>query len=1218
MPSLGEQFLKLPAYDPWQDGRRRGPFGSGKLLPGQSNLAQTAPQQLTQDQLEAKIVSSANGTEPGSMPSLSTSGTSVPAHVRTTEVSAFADESFDFSASPLLTARPQLLGSDVLRYRGSNRVESANIPSGARYEGSGLPSYPPPLVPVESVSSFTRGIADLSSSLPQSLEQRGSAGSLNAICTSQPASHSSPSSSPRYMHAQGPARQTSTKGGSHSPAFFQREVQLPDASLVAELDGDLDDDDGDDGDGSETLSDIAADAVAIECVDETSYSSREAPWNQTDPASVVEDVDAIAGVTDEVVPWRRSATPVESGKLNFEDCVDVQHESRDVPETVDGNDCVSGAHRDVDNEIGRFSKYDLDLEASYPCRDDGDDQCDVDEDDETTSGCGKCSRHSDDDGDDNDSGSNRSHCACPNECQCREHEHDQGNHEYECNTSHYRNRHPRHSHGRGDVATAHDGYDLDTSSYRLHPRHIGSFVHPMHHQRIQRSRALRLLAEEFRLGDITLKELIGKGAYGEVARGELWGEDVAVKRVGIEGFKDTDVEAFLHEVSIISTLRHPNIITFLGASIESDAMCIVTEYCHGGSLESLVDRLRAQGKRLSLRKTIDFSIQIGRGLNWLHHKHIIHRDLKPANILIGRHGDLKIADFGLAHAKAHATSRGYYGAYGTACYAAPEVLRNSAYDFKADVFSFGVVVLEMVIGNYPYAYVKVPSDQTSLQEAIVNGLRPPIPSWCHSGLREIIERCLKDDPTQRPTIGEVTRELTNLRDLLRKEEARLPPSRHAESPSQAHTQTDHHSSTILLSRLLEQERKRVTELEQQLHETADELSLTRQVLMEATIARDLAQVELAHLKLVVAQLQSQLEVTQSRVGWSGYQSSQELKEPSALCLGTSRDMGAAASSSPVPVPIPIVDAKSAAGVPTTFASSVAANFQVPPIVIPRISSTASVSSADLDQASVPGPETGENPTQLPLQGVSTFERQQLVLRPAYSTASCLPSMYPLSGALAPLATGVSTSLGDLPLGDEGGTLATKLLLRRRQTAIPMLAYPPPPPPLPQPVPALMMNPQSQQSPQPHKLPHQHKDQQPQPEEQPQPPLNGPLSQYPAPSTQTFQQPEHHSVGVQVSVGVSDTNQRDYCNVNQYWPYPPAPPNDPSYPIPTVPSGHDPTSVQLPQHTYSTAPVGTSPEFPAQHYLNAVATHQAGHTAQPSLLSRTAYLGNIHHLQPQDP
>eukprot|EP00475_Leptophrys_vorax_P022165 TRINITY_DN30155_c0_g1_i1.p1 TRINITY_DN30155_c0_g1~~TRINITY_DN30155_c0_g1_i1.p1 ORF type:complete len:332 (-),score=56.38 TRINITY_DN30155_c0_g1_i1:496-1491(-) len=231
--------------------------------------------------------------------------------------------------------------------------------------------------------------------------------------------------------------------------------------------------------------------------------------------------------------------------------------------------------------------------------------------------------------------------------------------------------------------------------------------------------------------------------------------------------KDT-MKRFLREVEIMRSLRHPNIVEFMGVCIEQPNICIVTEYLKKGSLHDL---LRDRKSKWTWKRYLHISQDIVRGLMWLHRKGIIHRDLKPSNLLVNRHNKVKIADFGLSHVKRSPPSQtGSYGVCGTPCYMAPEVLRQLPYSFKADVFSLGMVLCEMITGEYPLSHLKdlvarkspdsknendVEIPAVDYEHAIIQGIRPEIPIDVPEGIRHLIKQCWNQDPESRPAVEQI-------------------------------------------------------------------------------------------------------------------------------------------------------------------------------------------------------------------------------------------------------------------------------------------------------------------------------------------------------------------------------------------------------------------------------------------------------------------------------
>jgi serine/threonine protein kinase len=151
-----------------------------------------------------------------------------------------------------------------------------------------------------------------------------------------------------------------------------------------------------------------------------------------------------------------------------------------------------------------------------------------------------------------------------------------------------------------------------------------------------------------------------------------------------------------------------------------------------------------------LPSLLKVAIDVSKGMNYLHQNNIIHRDLKTANLLMDENELVKVADFGVARVQ---TQSGVMTAEtGTYRWMAPEVIEHKPYDQKADVFSFGIALWELLTGELPYAYL------TPLQAAVgvvQKGLRPTIPKNAHPRISELLQRCWQQDPKERPPFSEI-------------------------------------------------------------------------------------------------------------------------------------------------------------------------------------------------------------------------------------------------------------------------------------------------------------------------------------------------------------------------------------------------------------------------------------------------------------------------------
>ncbi|ESW15518.1 hypothetical protein PHAVU_007G078800 [Phaseolus vulgaris] len=277
----------------------------------------------------------------------------------------------------------------------------------------------------------------------------------------------------------------------------------------------------------------------------------------------------------------------------------------------------------------------------------------------------------------------------------------------------------------------------------------------------------KALATEGKSGDweidrrlLKLGEKIASGSSGDLYRGVYLGEDVAVKVLRSEQLNDALQDEFSQEVAILRQVQHKNVVRFIGACTKCPHLCIVTEYMPGGSL---YDYMHKNHNVLELSQLLKFAIDVCKGMEYLHANNIIHRDLKTANLLMDTHNVVKVADFGVAR---FLNQGGVMTAEtGTYRWMAPEVINHQPYDQKADVFSFSIVLWELVTAKVPY------DTMTPLQAAlgVRQGLRPELPKHGHFKLIELMQRCWEAIPIDRPSFNEITVELENLLQEIEKD-----------------------------------------------------------------------------------------------------------------------------------------------------------------------------------------------------------------------------------------------------------------------------------------------------------------------------------------------------------------------------------------------------------------------------------------------------------------
>jgi len=259
--------------------------------------------------------------------------------------------------------------------------------------------------------------------------------------------------------------------------------------------------------------------------------------------------------------------------------------------------------------------------------------------------------------------------------------------------------------------------------------------------------------------EISLGERIGRGSYGEVFKGIWRGTVIAVKKAKLERDEEKYEETLkdlLKEIYIMKSLRHPNVLQFLGyCNVESEIM-LITEYMPKGSLYKI---LHDKNIKLEWNMLINIALDIARGMNYLHCSDpiVIHRDLKSHNLLVSEHWVVKVCDFGLS--RLFLPTGQAMTSCGTPCWTAPEVLRNEQYTEKADVYSFGIVLWELHTREDPFA--GMPPFQVIFAVA-QSGMRPEIPSHCPKKFGMLIDECWTSIPEDRPSFYDI---MTRLEDM---------------------------------------------------------------------------------------------------------------------------------------------------------------------------------------------------------------------------------------------------------------------------------------------------------------------------------------------------------------------------------------------------------------------------------------------------------------------
>jgi serine/threonine protein kinase len=259
-----------------------------------------------------------------------------------------------------------------------------------------------------------------------------------------------------------------------------------------------------------------------------------------------------------------------------------------------------------------------------------------------------------------------------------------------------------------------------------------------------------------RLGPYEVAELIGAGGMGEIYRATdtRLGRDVAIKVLPADFASDSErLRRFEREARAVASLNHPHILTVHDVGTHAGTPYVVTELLEGETLRELLER-----RAPSLKQALSFAVQAAQGLAATHRKGVVHRDVKPENLFVTSDGALKILDFGLAKqeptasegepraTRSDATRAGVV--MGTVAYMSPEQAQGFPVDARSDIFSFGVVLYELLTHTHPFRRETTAATLGAILEAEPKAPGTLTPAVPHD-LEKIVLRCLRKEPAKR-------------------------------------------------------------------------------------------------------------------------------------------------------------------------------------------------------------------------------------------------------------------------------------------------------------------------------------------------------------------------------------------------------------------------------------------------------------------------------------
>ncbi|XP_039626824.1 RAF proto-oncogene serine/threonine-protein kinase isoform X1 [Polypterus senegalus] len=273
---------------------------------------------------------------------------------------------------------------------------------------------------------------------------------------------------------------------------------------------------------------------------------------------------------------------------------------------------------------------------------------------------------------------------------------------------------------------------------------------------------------EIEAAEVVLHSRIGSGSFGTVYKGK-WHGDVAVKILKVTDPTPEQLQAFRNEVAVLRKTRHVNILLFMGYMTKGN-LAIVTQWCEGSSLYKHIHVLETNFQMFQL---IDIARQTAQGMDYLHAKNIIHRDMKSNNIFLHEGLTVKIGDFGLATVKARwSGSHQVEQPSGSILWMAPEVIRmqdNNPYSFQSDVYSYGIVLFELMTGELPYRHV---SNRDQIIYSVGRGVLSPDLSKlyknCPKAMKRIVAECINPVKEERPLFPQILSSIELLQHSLPK------------------------------------------------------------------------------------------------------------------------------------------------------------------------------------------------------------------------------------------------------------------------------------------------------------------------------------------------------------------------------------------------------------------------------------------------------------------
>ncbi|KAI9189873.1 kinase that interacts with cdc31p [Blastocladiella emersonii ATCC 22665] len=243
------------------------------------------------------------------------------------------------------------------------------------------------------------------------------------------------------------------------------------------------------------------------------------------------------------------------------------------------------------------------------------------------------------------------------------------------------------------------------------------------------------------------RELIGRGSFGQVFKGlnVVTGETVAIKVLDLDS-KGEEIDDIQREIFLLQRCDSEYITRYHGSYLQGTKLCVVMDFAKGGSIRDILQSGTIQEKYINV-----IAREVVNALSYLHKTGIIHRDIKAANILLTEEGKVKLCDFGVAGQFSMNTLK-RHSFVGTPYWMAPEVMRRTQYDYKADVWSLGITIYEIATGGPPHL------GRDPMKALLMSGMENiRLEGDFSANMKEFVSACLQEDPAQRATIDDLAK-----------------------------------------------------------------------------------------------------------------------------------------------------------------------------------------------------------------------------------------------------------------------------------------------------------------------------------------------------------------------------------------------------------------------------------------------------------------------------